>query len=117
MVLSPKSLLRHPRVISPLAEMTDGSFQKILSDEEVSLEDADRLLFCTGKIYYDLIEAREEKKLKNVGDHEDRATVPTQRRRVAGVNQPVAKRQTDLLGSGRADEHGCMALHQTDFQR
>ena len=65
-VLSPKSLLRHPRVISPLAEMTDGSFQKILSDEEVSLEDADRLLFCTGKIYYDLIEAREEKKLKNV---------------------------------------------------
>ncbi|MDB4664663.1 2-oxoglutarate dehydrogenase E1 component, partial [bacterium] len=65
-ILSPKSLLRHPRVISPLSEMTDGSFQKILPDKHVSLQDADRLIFCTGKVYYDLIEAREEKNLNNV---------------------------------------------------
>ena len=65
-VLSPKSLLRHPRVISPLSDLTGGSFQKILTDERVSLKDADRLILCTGKVYYDLIEAREEKNLNNV---------------------------------------------------
>ena len=65
-VLSPKSLLRHPRVISPLSDLTDGAFRKVLPDEHVSLTDADRLILCTGKVYYDLIEAREEKKLNNV---------------------------------------------------
>lgn len=65
-VLSPKSLLRHPRVISPLSDLTDGSFKKVLPDEHVALNDADRLILCTGKVYYDLIEAREEKKLNNV---------------------------------------------------
>jgi len=65
-ILSPKSLLRHPRVISPLSELTNGTFQKILPDDQVSLENADRLIFCTGKVYYDLIEAREQKKLNNV---------------------------------------------------
>ena len=65
-VLSPKSLLRHPRVISPLSDLTDGTFRKVLPDEQVSLNDADRLILCTGKVYYDLIEAREEKKLNNV---------------------------------------------------
>ena len=66
MILSPKSLLRHARVISPLSELTDGAFQKILPDDQVSLENADRLILCTGKVYYDLIEAREQKKLNNV---------------------------------------------------
>ncbi len=65
-VLSPKSLLRHPRVISPLSDLTDGTFRKVLPDEQVSLNDADRLILCTGKVYYDLIEAREEKQLNNV---------------------------------------------------
>ena len=65
-ILSPKSLLRHARVISPLSELTDGAFQKILPDDQVSLENADRLILCTGKVYYDLIEAREQKKLNNV---------------------------------------------------
>ncbi|HBV64652.1 MAG TPA: 2-oxoglutarate dehydrogenase E1 component [Rhodopirellula sp.] len=65
-VLSPKSLLRHPRVISSLSDLTNGTFRKVLPDENVSLNDADRLILCTGKVYYDLIEAREKKKLNNV---------------------------------------------------
>lgn len=65
-VLSPKSLLRHPRVISPLSDLTNGTFRKVLPDEHTSLNNADRLILCTGKVYYDLIEAREKKKLNNV---------------------------------------------------
>jgi 2-oxoglutarate dehydrogenase E1 component len=65
-ILSPKSLLRHPRVISPLQELADGQFHKILSDEQVKLKDCRRLLLCTGKVYYDLLEAREQRGLTNV---------------------------------------------------
>ena len=65
-VLTPKSLLRHSRVLSPLTELAEGAFQKILPDEQVALKDADRLIFCTGKVHYDLLEAREKRKLDNV---------------------------------------------------
>jgi len=65
-VLSPKSLLRHPRTLSPLTELAEGAFQKILPDEQVAMTDADRLIFCTGKVYYDLLEAREDRNLDNV---------------------------------------------------
>jgi 2-oxoglutarate dehydrogenase E1 component len=60
-VLTPKSLLRHPKVVSPIEEVSGGSFQKILGDDQVPLADCKRLLLCSGKIYYDLLEAREAK--------------------------------------------------------
>ncbi len=58
-VLTPKSLLRHPKVVSPIEEVAGGAFQKILGDDEVPLDQCKRLLLCTGKIYYDLLEGRE----------------------------------------------------------
>ncbi|MGI9474008.1 MAG: 2-oxoglutarate dehydrogenase E1 component, partial [Rubripirellula sp.] len=65
-VLTPKSLLRHPRVTSTLEELSNGSFEKILGDDQVPLENANRLLLCTGKVYYDLLDAREEQKRDDV---------------------------------------------------
>ena len=65
-VLTPKSLLRHPRVLSPLNQLAEGAFQKILPDEQVPLKNATRLILCTGKVYYDLVEAREKRELQNV---------------------------------------------------
>lgn len=65
-VLTPKSLLRHPRVLSPLSELASGGFKKILVDDQVLLRDCRRLLMCTGKVYYDLLEARESKGLSDV---------------------------------------------------
>lgn len=66
-VLTPKSLLRHPMVISSMDELTEGSFQKILPDDEISLSDCRRLILCTGKVYYDLVEARKKRKIKGLG--------------------------------------------------
>ncbi|MCH1493648.1 MAG: 2-oxoglutarate dehydrogenase E1 component [Rubripirellula sp.] len=65
-VLSPKSLLRHPRVVSTLEEISSGSFKKILGDETVELSNCKRLILCSGKIYYDLIEEREQRELSDV---------------------------------------------------
>lgn len=57
-VFSPKSLLRHPLCVSPLADFTDGKFQEVIDDTTVKAADVKRVLFCSGKIYYDLLEGK-----------------------------------------------------------
>lgn len=64
-VLSPKSLLRHPSVISPIHDFTDGVFQEVIDDQSVNAKDVTRLVLCCGKIYYDLLEAQMKKKVKD----------------------------------------------------
>ena len=59
-VMTPKSLLRHPRARSPLSDFAGGRFRPVLGDPE--REEADRVILCSGKVYYDLVgsDAREE---------------------------------------------------------
>ncbi len=61
-IMSPKSLLRHPKVVSSFEELEKQSFAEILDDEHVKPSRVERLVFCSGKIYYDLLAAREEDK-------------------------------------------------------
>ncbi len=65
-VFTPKSLLRHPKVVSPLKDFTEGVFQEVIDDVNVSAEDVKRVLFCSGKVYYDLLEKQEADKRKDV---------------------------------------------------
>lgn len=64
--MSPKSLLRHPKCVSPISDLEKGkSFIPMIGDEEVDLKKAKRVLFCSGKIYYDLAAFRTEHKIKD----------------------------------------------------
>jgi 2-oxoglutarate dehydrogenase E1 component len=65
-VMTPKSLLRHPKAISSLDDFSKGRFQRILADTTAKPEAVKRILLCTGKIYYDLIEHREETKREDI---------------------------------------------------
>lgn len=56
-VFTPKSLLRHPQAVSELKDFTDGEFQEVI-DDTVSPEQVKRVVFCSGKFYYDLLEER-----------------------------------------------------------
>ncbi|BET69032.1 2-oxoglutarate dehydrogenase E1 component [Opitutales bacterium ASA1] len=56
-IMSPKSLLRHKAAVSPWSELTSGGFQEIL-DDPAAHTDAKRLVLCSGKVYYDLVEER-----------------------------------------------------------
>jgi len=58
-VMTPKSLLRHPEAVSSY-EAFDGSFQKVLGDTTVEPAKVRRVLLCTGKVYYDLARRRAE---------------------------------------------------------
>jgi 2-oxoglutarate dehydrogenase E1 component len=58
-IMSPKSLLRHKRAVSRISDFTDRGFQEILDEVELANQQAvRRLLVCSGKIYYSLIEMR-----------------------------------------------------------
>jgi 2-oxoglutarate dehydrogenase E1 component len=60
-VMSPKSLLRSPAATSTVADFTEGAFQRLIPDPAVKDPKAvRRVLLCTGKVYYDLVAAREE---------------------------------------------------------
>lgn len=65
-VMSPKSLLRHKLAVSTLDELTSGKFQPILGEQELESENVTRLVFCSGKVYYDLLETRREANLQHV---------------------------------------------------
>ncbi|WP_185851028.1 2-oxoglutarate dehydrogenase E1 component [Blattabacterium cuenoti] len=59
-IFTPKSLLRHSKCISNLEKLSLGKFQEILDDNTIrNIENVTRLIFCSGKIYYDLLEKRE----------------------------------------------------------
>ena len=60
-VMSPKSLLRHPRVVSGWKEFEKGSFQELIKDPVAPTDKSvERLILCSGKLYYDLEKARED---------------------------------------------------------
>ncbi len=58
-LMTPKSLLRHKLCTSPLSDLADGAFQTVIDDGEIeSVDSVRRLVLCSGKIYYDLLEER-----------------------------------------------------------
>jgi len=57
---SPKSLLRHPACVSSMDEMAKGKFQELIDDKNVISEEVRRVVFCTGKVYFDLLAQKEK---------------------------------------------------------
>ena len=57
-VFTPKSLLRHPKVVSTIEDLATGEFQEVI-DDTINPKNVKKLVFCMGKFYYDLLEERE----------------------------------------------------------
>jgi len=65
-IFTPKSLLRSPKCVSPLEEFTDGKFHELIDDDYADPKKVKRVLLCTGKIYYDLLEKQQADKRKDI---------------------------------------------------
>ncbi|WP_129714406.1 2-oxoglutarate dehydrogenase E1 component [Pedobacter sp. SYP-B3415] len=65
-VFSPKSLLRNPNCVSKLEEFTSGGFKEVIADPNVKAENVKRVIFCSGKIYYELAEKQKADNINNV---------------------------------------------------
>src|SRR5262249_47242536 len=64
-IFTPKSLLRHPKAVSTVKDFTHGGFNEILGDT-TDPSQVTRVVFCSGKLYYDLLAARDERKADHV---------------------------------------------------
>lgn len=65
-LMTPKSLLRHKLCVSRPDEFSEGQFHEVLDDADAEPANVQRMLLCSGKVYFDLIEQRAKKRLKNV---------------------------------------------------
>ncbi len=66
-VMTPKSLLRNPSASCSLDELANGTFQTIIGEtEKLEAKKVTRVIACAGKVYYDLVAARKERKLENI---------------------------------------------------
>jgi len=65
-IFTPKSLLRHPKASSQIEEFTSGEFREVLGDDVTEPSVVSRVLLCSGKIYYELLASREERKAQQV---------------------------------------------------
>ncbi len=65
-IFTPKSLLRHPKVVSTVDDFCNGSFQPLIDDDSAATKAVKTLVFVTGKFYYDLLEMKEQLKRTDV---------------------------------------------------
>lgn len=66
-IMTPKSLLRHKLAVNTMDDLADGAFQSVIPEVDVIEKDkVERILFCSGKVYYDLLEQRRKNTQTNV---------------------------------------------------
>ncbi|RLA01670.1 MAG: 2-oxoglutarate dehydrogenase E1 component, partial [Gammaproteobacteria bacterium] len=66
-VMTPKSLLRHPQAVSDIDSLLEGEFHTVIPEvEKQDISKVTRIVLCSGKVYYDLLNKRNELKLDNV---------------------------------------------------
>ena len=83
-IMAPKSLLRHPGAVSSLEDFTKGSFAEIM-DDPAAPKKAARLILCSGKVYYDLIDHREKNKVEDTAIVRLEQLYPLHRNRLAEI--------------------------------
>jgi 2-oxoglutarate decarboxylase len=85
-IFTPKSLLRHPRATSHIRDFSTGGFVEILADTaDLDLSRVSRVVFCTGKLYYDLLAARDERKAEHAAIVRVEQLYPFESRQAADI--------------------------------
>ena len=83
-IMAPKSLLRHPAAVSSLTDFTAGSFQEII-DDPTATQKTERVILCSGKVYYDLCDYRERNKVEHTAIVRVEQLYPLHRDRLAQI--------------------------------
>lgn len=93
-LMTPKSLLGRPEAVSPEADFLEGScFQEVLPDtkEFANLADVSRVIFCSGKVYYDLVAHRQENGIENAAIIRIEQLYPFHRELVSAIISQYSK--------------------------
>ncbi len=111
-IMTPKSLLRNKDATSPLSEFTKGEFRTVLGEQLASIDAGKvrRLIVCSGKVYYDLVKKREEKKASDVAIARVEQLYPFPHKAFAAEMKTLSQRHRGGVVSGRAPEPGGLVL-------
>jgi 2-oxoglutarate dehydrogenase E1 component len=119
-VFTPKSLLRSSQCVSKLQDFTTGSFQEVIDDEYVKPEDVNRILFCSGKIYYDLLEKQQADKRMDVALIRVEQLYPIPLKKLQNIKSKYGK-ATELIWVQEEPENMgswpyiCRQFYKSDF--
>jgi 2-oxoglutarate dehydrogenase E1 component len=114
-VFTPKSLLRHPKVVSTKEEFANGNFQLLIDDTEAKVAKVKSLVFVSGKFYYDLLEKREELKRDDVALVRVEQLFPLPIDAMKKILKKIQKCRRYSLGTGRAKKYGCLFAYNYAF--
>ena len=120
-VMTPKSLLRHPKVVSGIEEMANGEFQTLIDDTLIDAEKVQRVILCSGKIYYELLAKREELNEERVALVRLEQLYPLDRQTLAGIMNRYAHNKEIVWVQEEPENMGAWAyilrnLRNTDIQ-
>ncbi|MFY8110106.1 MAG: 2-oxoglutarate dehydrogenase E1 component [Bacteroidia bacterium] len=90
-VMTPKSLLRHPLCVSKLEDFTTGKFQEVIDDTFVDAKKVKRVLLCTGKIYYELLERQQKENRKDIAIVRVEQLYPMPEQQLTAIYEKYAK--------------------------
>ncbi|MFA8449391.1 MAG: 2-oxoglutarate dehydrogenase E1 component [Bacteroidales bacterium] len=90
-IFTPKSLLRHPQCVSSAEDFIYGGFKEVIDDEFVDVNKVDKVIVCTGKVYYDLIARRKELKNESVALIRLEQLYPLPKRQLMKLYEKYAK--------------------------
>lgn len=115
-VMSPKSLLRHPKVVSPMEDLANGSFQPIIDDATANAANVDKLVLCSGKLYYELLAKKEELKAENVALVRLEQLYPIQQDKLNEIFAKYSKRKELIWAQEEPENMGAWAYILRNFR-
>ncbi len=113
-LFTPKSLLRHKESVSPLEEFATDKFKPVNEDwesKDINPEKVKRVVFCSGKVYYDLRAERKAKGLEGPAARAHRPALSVPARGFPGADRALQEGDRDRVVPGRAAQPGRVAPH------
>ena len=115
-VMTPKSLLRHPKVISTIEELATGEFQPIIDDVTATPDKIDKLVLCSGKIYYELLAKKEELNCENIALVRMEQLYPLQQNKIDEIFAKYGKRKQLLWVQEEPENMGAWGYILRNFR-
>lgn len=115
-VMTPKSLLRHPKVVSPLEDLANGSFQPVLDDAMADPAKTKKLVLCSGKLYYELLAKKEELKDETVALVRLEQLYPLQMDSIEQIFSKYSKRNELIWAQEEPENMGAWSFMLRNFR-
>ena len=115
-VMSPKSLLRHPKVVSPLEDFANGSFQPILDDPSADPKKVEKVVLCSGKLYFELLAKKEELNAENIALVRFEQLYPLQNDAIEAIFEKYSNRKEIVWAQEEPENMGAWSFILRNFR-